>query len=274
MKHILAIKKNIKNSDIFYITSVLIFVCFFAFRVEVSASLDDISYLTALDNTGYFDYFIHRYNGWSGRVMVESIAVILMPHLYFMKLFMAGCYVLLSYSVWRITLADKMRYQFGIPLVIALTLLITPSVLAEAVYWAAGAFNYLVPLSLGLFSVCVLMNQKDFSKKIKIFSLLSLSVSSNSEQCAIILLAISLLTFTFIPRTRLSLYSIFYYIVNVFFSLLLFLSPGSHKRFSIESEKFMPNLTTSIYFKKYLLALIDMFQAYLIKAKFFLFFPP
>jgi hypothetical protein len=243
-------KPLIKNDDIFFFSFIFIFIAFFALKIGVSTNPDDISYLKALNHSGYYDYFKHRYNTWSGRVAVEFIAVSIIPHLYLLKLFMASCYMLLSYSLWKITLSEKVRYQYGIPVVITLTLLVTPSVSTEAVYWAAGAFNYLVPMSLGMFSVCVLLDQDAFGAKTKIMSLIALAVSANSEQCAIILLVVSVLNFVFNTERRFTLHSALYYFVTASFSLLLFLSPGAHQRFYIESGKFMPNFDDFSIFQK------------------------
>ncbi|WP_336792241.1 DUF6056 family protein [Pantoea anthophila] len=250
MKSITANKKNLTERDVFFFTVMFIFICFIGFKTGVSTNPDDVSYLTALNNAGYIDYFWKRYNLWSGRVAVEFLAVSIMPYTYALKMLMVSCYILLSYSVWRITLSEIISYHYGIPLVIMLTLMINPSVSAEAVYWAAGAFNYLVPASLGLFSVCVLMNQDTFSTKLKVMSILSLIVSSNSEQCAIILLSISFLNIALNLKRGLSLYSVFYYIANIASSLILFLSPGAHKRFAIESGKFMPNFVDFSFLQK------------------------
>ncbi|KAA5974845.1 MULTISPECIES: DUF6056 family protein [unclassified Pantoea] len=250
MKSITANKKNLTERDVFFFTVMFIFICFIGFKTGVSTSPDDVSYLTALNNAGYIDYFWKRYNSWSGRVAVEFLAVSIMPYTYALKMLVVSCYILLSYSVWRITLSERISYHYGMPLVIMLTLMINPSVSAEAVYWAAGAFNYLVPASLGLFSVCVLMNQDAFSAKLKVISILSLIVSSNSEQCAIILLTISFLNLTLTIKRGLSLYSLFYYIANIVSSLILFLSPGAHKRFAIESGKFMPNFVDFSFLQK------------------------
>lgn len=201
---------------------------------------DDQYFKHALDNRSFFDFFSFRYLKWSGRYAVEVLLLLTMPYSWFWKLMIPLCVLLCSFSIWSLVLRNSMNAIKGTSLACGLIMIMSPSVANDSMWWITGAYNYLLPVSMGLYSIDVLIRQKQKATYHKVLSIFALFIACSTEQPAICLIISSLL---FILCTKtFTRFSFTYLFLCILFSSALFFSPGNHIRYIIEAYHYMPEI--------------------------------
>jgi hypothetical protein len=111
---------------------------------------DDDYYGKALLDRSLVSWLMEYYRTWSGRLAIDAVTSLVIPHLWLWRILNAGMLTLLLYSA-----AAMLRREHDMRTVlffIAGAVLISPEVWLEAAWWMTGSFNYLWPAALGTFA--------------------------------------------------------------------------------------------------------------------------
>lgn len=111
---------------------------------------DDDFYGKALRNQSLASWLSEYYRIWSGRLGIDAVTVLVMPHPWLWRILNAGMLTLLLWSM-----AAMLRRERDARMVLFLVLgvaLVSPAVGREAVWWMTGSFNYLWTAALGAFA--------------------------------------------------------------------------------------------------------------------------
>ncbi|WKZ93628.1 hypothetical protein P0E69_06955 [Chimaeribacter arupi] len=219
-----------------------------ASKVSVTAAFDDYFFAHALDNVSLVDYLKNRYEIWTGRVALEAILVTTIQHSLFWRLAIPTCVLLAGYSIWSMTLRNSLPYKAGIPIAVSMLLLIEQSVAADAMWWVTGFYNYLLPVSFGLYAIDVFIRQDKVAGWQKALSIPFVFIACSAEQPAIcLIIAIALIA---ISLKGLTPFKSIFILSAIAATAVLFLSPGNHNRFMVESSRYMPEIFSYGLFQK------------------------
>ncbi|WP_343463823.1 hypothetical protein [Pantoea sp.] len=217
--------------------------------LSLRVSNDDVFFSNALESRGLLDFLLYRYETWSGRVTIEGLLSFTIGNQVFWKLMIPTSFIVLVCSISRLT---TKRVRFNTLMIAAVILLLTPNKINEdAFFWVTGAYNYILPFSLAIYSLSV-FTCKNRGKLNSLLSISALFIASFSEQSALFLLLLSYLMMAF-KKVEVSFYSIAYISVLTVCSLIMFAAPGNALRFSAETVTWMPqfkdySLLTKIMF--------------------------
>ncbi len=241
-----------KNKKRFFLTAYILFItsifCIISSRVNVTTDFDDYFFTHALDNVSLIDYLKNRYAVWTGRVALETILVTTIQHSLFWRIAIPACIFLAGYSIWSMTLRNSLSYKAGIPLAVSMLLLIEQSVASDAMWWVTGFYNYLMPVALGLYAINVFIRQKSLLKWQKVLSIPCIFIACSAEQPAMcLLIALMLIT---LGEKRVTIYKLIFLLSAFSATTILFLSPGNHNRFIVESSRYMPEIFGYDFFQK------------------------
>lgn len=250
------IAKN-KLPHLFFIL-ILVFFCFYLSKGIVFHDYDDDNwFLNILKDKTLTDYLWWRYNTWTGRVVIEALLVKTIPFHFFWKASIPASVVLFSYSVWRSFLSKTVNYNIGIPVIIIIFMLITPTVNYYASWWVTGFYNYLLPVSLASYSLMVFLHKNQSNKLEKSIAILFVSISCSSEQVSMIFVVIAILLMA--NRKNIDLYDIAFVTASIVFSCILFLAPGNLARLTAETLNVLPEYGNYSFIHKIALG-VDVFN--------------
>lgn len=235
-----ATNKSLSNW-IFY-TSLSIFFVVIICKLRLMTYADDVTFSHALDNISLFDYLKHRYQTWSGRVVIEGIMVSTIVFHGFWKILIPLCFISSSYLMWAITLKSKIDYKLGTSIVMAAALMINAPVAGDAEWWVTGFYNYLLPMTCALFLANVLLSPAAGMRKL-IAALLLSFIATSSEQIAVFLVVVMPFIFLIGADKRQGNRALAIgYITVLIGAAITLLSPGSASRFSVEAVRYMPQI--------------------------------
>lgn len=210
-------------------------------RINRSIFIDNDMFRHALDHTRLLSFLHTRYMTWSGRIFIEGALAETIRYPAFWRILIPFCTVLLAYAVWSCTLRSVLRAGIGIPLIMLLFLLLPHEVCEESVYWLAGFYNYLFPISFAFFSISVFLRQNDAGKTQRILSLAALPIGCSIEQSAVLLLFCTAVSAV---RCRtISLYSTLYLTVAAVISAIVLAAPGNARRYVAEIGNWLPEFS-------------------------------
>lgn len=226
---------------LFYASTSIFFVVIIC-KLRLMAYADDVTFSHALDNISLFDYLHHRYQTWSGRIVIEAIMVSTIIFHGFWKIMIPVCFISSSYLMWAITLKGKIDYKLGTPLVMAAALIINAPVAGDAEWWVTGFYNYLLPMTCALFLANALLSPASGNRKL-LASLLLSFIATSSEQIAVFLVVIIPFVFLVGAEKRQGNRALAVAYVTVLIgAAITLLSPGSASRFSVEAVRYMPQI--------------------------------
>ena len=237
-----------KFERVFFVLFLIFFVFIIGSGVNVKLDHDDFYFSHVLDSSNLIDFLGHRYQEWSGRTAIEMIMVTTISHSLIWKAAIPISIVLMAYSIWSISLRSAINFKFGIPIVIIIILSIPALVSADAMWWISGFYNYLLPVSCGLYAFNIFKRCNEVGLPQKIITLPLLILAASAEQTALFLSASFIILIT--SRKELTRYSFLYIMVVAITALSLFLSPGNHIRYIVESSRYMPEIYTYDFFQK------------------------
>lgn len=246
--------------DIFLLVFIFSILILISSDLTMRPDQDDQYFKHALDNRSFFEFLSFRYLNWSGRYAIEALLLLTIPYSWFWKLMIPLCILLCSFSIWSLILRKSMSAIKGTSLCCGLIMIMSPSVANDSMWWITGAYNYLLPVTMGLYSIDILIRQKETATYQKFLSILALFIASSTEQPAICLIIGSLLFVT--CSKTFTRFSFTYIFLCLLFSSALFLSPGNHIRYVIESYHYMPEIQSYSLFQKFSLGM-DRVQAHL-----------
>jgi len=196
---------------------------------------DDVYFVNALSKMSLFDFLHMRYMTWSGRVIIEAIMVKTINIHITWKIMVPACLLLLCHSINKISSYKGSHSPLFLLLTVAIFFLIPPKTLTEGALWVTGFYNYLLPVSFGLYSISVLNRCNEENNLQKSLSLLALPVACSNEQMGVIMF--SFIIYLYIMRREASVYRIAFTMVSLGFFALLMLAPGNKIRFIGESRR-------------------------------------
>lgn len=224
-----------------YSSLIIVFISL-ALKLRLMTHADDVTFSHALDNTNLFDYLIHRYNAWSGRVIIEAIMISTITIHAFWKIMIPLCLVFSGYFLWSITLKETISRSIGVPLAVLAILLINSSVAGNAQWWVTGFYNYLLPVTCALFLLNCFLTPAT-KKPLIVLSILLSFIATSSEQVAIFLIICTPFIWTINKDSRVSNKLLSVGLIAIALgSTLTLLSPGSADRFYVEASRYMPQI--------------------------------
>ncbi len=209
--------------------------------VDYFGGTDDDHFLHVLDNTALFPLLKERYFGISGRIPLEALMFTTIGIPLFWKLAIPSCIMLICYCIWRIALKGALDLKHGMPLVILLYFLADKKILFWSNLWVTGFYNYLLPVSLGLFAITVFNARETFSKYAQAAAIPCLIVACYSEQAAIAMLVVTAaILIARLIRRQANFYDCLFTALLLVNTAVFFASPGSQLRIIYETARWMP----------------------------------
>ncbi|WP_215846310.1 hypothetical protein [Candidatus Pantoea bituminis] len=206
--------KNI-STDMYLIAFIISLLILVSLGLTMRPDQDDQYFKHALDNKSFFEFFSFRYLKWSGRYAIEALLLLTINYDWFWKLMIPMCILLCAYSIWSLTLRKSISSIKGISLALGLIMIMSPSVANDSMWWITGAYNYLLPVSMGLYAVDILLRQKQTGLYQKTLSLIALFIACSTEQPALCIVIASIL---FIISTRTyTTFSFIFFLSRYFF---------------------------------------------------------
>lgn len=219
-----------------------IFLMFFALHFFITMGTgDDEFFIGALDRSGLWDFLVSRYNGWTSRVVIEAVEVVVIrsPLLFF--LLDSLMYTLLIYGLW--SFGSKIRDWKSLLLTTGLVLLIPKDAFSNA-GWVTTNTNYLWALSLGLmtlFPLQKILSSKKIHWGMWLLTLPLLAYAANLEQMAVVLLAFNGLGLLYTLHQRRFVLPLWIHTALIGFMMgVVFLSPGMARRAQLETAGRLP----------------------------------
>ena len=231
----------IKALNIFAAAIVLLLM----YRIGTSVNLrtymdDDLYFVKALENSSLIDFLSVRYMTWSGRVVLETILVGTITISLFWKLAIPACLILLAHSFYRLFHGEKTFSSLHILLAIIIIMSMPDKSFNDGALWVTGFYNYLLPVSLGFYSISIFLRENEHGSIQKGLSLAFVIISCSNEQVGITTMAVILVSYFF--KKRFSYYNVIFSILSVLSLAVLMLAPGNSVRFSAESKR-IPEFT-------------------------------
>lgn len=213
---------------------------------------DDVMFSNAItNNENMLEFLCNRYSSWSSRIIIEFIIVTVL-HISFdlWKVLNILIWTLLVKSVSKICMNDN----YIIDIIICALVFVFPINVINNTGWVATTMNYLWVVSLGCYSISLIIDYiKD--KKIsllKAFSyLFACLYSTNQEQMAVVEFCIFVIFLIYeliknksfkILKNRKEL--IILLIITVCNLIFILLCPGNYIRKEIEIEKWFPEYSS------------------------------
>lgn len=260
MKSIMSANKHTYYSLIVAIVVSVIILLEISGGIHLRATGDDFNFSRILNNSTTYDVVLNKYLKWSGRVSIDAFMVYTMRYEYVWKIIIPASILLLSLSVSELCLKDIKNRSWAFLIALVLFFCIDKGVNNDASWWVAGAYNYLMPASLCIFTVLLYINRMN-----NIYLLIGLALPASlyfgfHEQISICFLLFAMchsLNNKCISITRLSVV-----IVTTICAVILFMSPGNSLRFFSEAKNWFPEYMDYNIFQKFIIGL-DILSAHI-----------
>lgn len=149
---------------------------------------DDQYFLHALDQRGLLEFLAWRYQGWTGRVLIEALLVTTIGTPAVWTLGIPLALLGSAWAIWRLALFPRMPVFSGTLSVLALLWLVSRMVLQDAAFWVTGFYNYLLPCALGLLAMTVLSDVAWRRGPALLPAMVAMVIACQAEQVAFVLL--------------------------------------------------------------------------------------
>nr|WP_318382754.1 DUF6056 family protein [uncultured Enterobacter sp.] len=227
------------NSDRIIQLSIFFAISVFIFQAVVFKSAsDDSDFAAMLNSHGVMDVLYGRYQSWSGRILIEFILLKTIRVPYFPQLMVVLCSWLLSYAIAKLA-SDKVQ---PIPVSFAAMVLICLASHSsnQAVFWITGAYNYLLPISIGLYSLSVILDKNATILKTSFSCILSVFACNNEQFGLTLVLIVSSLIAINIKLNRINWKHVVYLFFVITGVAIVLSAPGNANRAMTESLINMP----------------------------------
>lgn len=207
---------------------------------------DDAWFASALDSRDILDFLAWRYRDWSGRIPIEAAVVLLVSHPWWWKLGNALAWLLFCFAAGRVSLGRTgMPASRSTVIAFGLLMLMSPGVLYPAAWWMTGSVNYLWPVALGLFGLMAWTGRDERGFLARAAFLLASGLAMYNEQVAIALLpAAAILVGLRARQRRLQGWDVAQFAFMAANALVVFMAPGSRRRFLSEQALRFPDFAT------------------------------
>lgn len=141
---------DIFNIILFVLTQVIICAAILIVKIQNN---DDLQYQSATYQYSFWHFvYNHEYLTWSGRVSANGLLYLIFKINPLIYKIIAPLFILLtSYSISKVFI-QKVNLKYLLLITLSFGL-ISHRILGESILWITGSFNYLVPVSCGLFAM-------------------------------------------------------------------------------------------------------------------------
>lgn len=224
--------------------------------LHLRSSGDDLLFFNKSNNLDVFSYVSSRYMNWSGRVTPELLMFSTISTPLIWKIGIVSSVLLASFSMCRIALG-----KFNFPtftLCFVLFLSIPEKINSDASWWITGFYNYLLPISIALYSFSVVASRTN-NKIEKFMALLFTLFFPYVEQAGIsFVIALTLYVIYFKQYKNMFMMSLLA-LSAVNFSICIF-APGNALRYANEIWHWYPQYQTYSIFNKLSLGVDKLHQ--------------
>lgn len=231
---------NKESKTFLSLLTITICVSYLFLSIIYKENTDDHFFSTALDKYGLFEILKVRYETWSGRVLIEAFLMTTINIKIFPQILIISSCLLLAYSTSK--LASGRSGVSATLLAITLVLILSDfHSNRQATLWITGAYNYIVPISIGLYAISIYLDPGISTFK-KTSSCLLIFISCNNEQFAVTaLIGILASLLAKAKEHKLSVYDAFF-MTSLFCGGAIVLSaPGNIIRMHSEILNWMPD---------------------------------
>lgn len=238
-----------------YVTRMLIFTFFIIFvliNIGVKRQAgDDIVHLQELKQAGsIFNLLKSRYCTWTGRVFLEFLMYsFLDSNIIIWKIINSFMILLLGLGIYKfVSISDNEDHKYDNCLIATAMMsnfMLPLGVYSNSITWTTGSFNYLWPVSLGMF-VLIFIKKCLYNKKIShvefILTIFCSFFACNHEQVATILLGLNLfiIFLYYIKYRQLNHKLLILFCFVILFSSFCILAPGNSSRYFCEIKTWYP----------------------------------
>lgn len=230
--------QNDRNRKKFICCVLFIFVILMYHLSIKSYYGDDLWFAKILEDRSLADWLKSRYEVWSSRIVVEAMLPFMTQHILIWKLFNILSYIVLAYSMYKLTDKKSLYIVFAL-------ILVYPLADMGSAGWVATYMNYYWPLAFGLYFLVVpykiVIGEKVHWWEV-ILGLLSGIIGANVEQsCAVMLALLVWMTVKLIMSKGLKSvrYFIVHYVVVIGELLFILTAPGNVSRKKLETISWM-----------------------------------
>ncbi|MNB62584.1 hypothetical protein D3C81_65410 [compost metagenome] len=231
---------NNKSLNTISLLTIATCIIYILFSVEFKDITDDHFFSTALRNYSLLDVLQIRYNTWSGRVLIEAFLMKTINIPLFPQITISLSFILLSYSISKMARNDM---SATMPLIAISMLLVLSNFHTnrQATLWITGAYNYIIPVSIGMYAISIYIDRYKSTFK-KTISCLLIFLSCNNEQFAVtaiigVIVSLSLKT----KNRELSLYDFIFTAFLICGGIIVLAAPGNVVRLHSEILNWMPD---------------------------------
>ena len=218
---------------------------------------DDYHYQKIVDKYPLFlDYYIDRYNNWSGRTFQTIASYFIYEYKNFevlIKFLVFPIFFFISYLIWYKILKfkkfNKIKYDFLIFLILFWFILPSPS---ETLVWLIGSITYIYPLLFGIIFLTIFVNLNNlFNSKFKLLIFIIIGFfagSSHIQLSAGCFLISSFFLISYYKNKSLNkkifISNLIVYLFFLIGFLILLIAPGNFNRLAALEDT---NLISQLY---------------------------
>ena len=201
---------------------------------------DDHFFSTALSKYSLLDILQIRYNTWSGRVLIEAFLMKTINLPLFPQIAISLSCLLLSLSISKLV-SDNMRTTIPLIAVSMILILSDFHTNRQATLWITGAYNYIIPVSIGMYAISIYIEKKQSTLR-KVASCLLIFLASNNEQFAVTaIIGIAACLIIKAKARELTLYDAAFTASLIFGGAVVLAAPGNVARLHSEILNWMPD---------------------------------
>jgi len=229
-------QKDLFNIVLFILSLIVIYITVFIVKLQNN---DDLDFKIAADKYTFFDFVYNiEYLKWSGRITANGLLYFASKiGIWSYRLISPLSILLTSYSISRI-FTKNFNFRYFILSIFSFGF-IRHRVLGESLFWFTGAFNYLIPVSLGLYALIPYTDYFFWNKReVNSFRIVSAFIAGfiavlGNEQFSLVMLAFILI---FHSLKRKNVPKFFYFLsASIIMELIVSLiSPGDRLRWYSE----------------------------------------
>ncbi|CCJ88678.1 hypothetical protein BN132_606 [Cronobacter turicensis 564] len=231
---------NRKNLNAISFLTIAICLIYIFSSVVFKDITDDHFFSTALSKYSLFEILQIRYNTWSGRVLIEAFLMKTINVYLFPQIAISLSCILLAFSVAKLASIES---RVTIP-IIALSMLLFLSDFhtnRQATLWITGAYNYIIPISIGLYAITIYLDREQPVFK-KLSSCILIFFASNNEQFAVTaIIAMAVILIVKFKAKKLTVYDAAYTASLLCGGAIVLAAPGNVERLHSEIINWMPD---------------------------------
>lgn len=229
----------IKITYILSIVSILISIINVYGNIHFNKLTDDAFFYNYLNDKSLIEAIQLRYREWSGRVFIESFLMLTISNGIFPKLIIISSLMMASASIAYVLSKDRLMFVLYFSFSLFL-ITINYHTSRQAILWITGAYNYIIPFSIGILGVSIYIKRYK-NLFISALSLILVFLACNNEQFAVtcsIGMAFNII-YRLYKREKIA-YDIIFLLSSLAGALIVLSAPGNIVRMNAEVYNWMP----------------------------------